>query len=283
MHYRAGLLQLWRDPATAAERGVGGIAEGVRLSQIQALRGDTYFVREEVAELIERTAADLPHEAFVAPEALLSSAGFAWFDRPAMGLGVTMQGGTTCYPSGLGWYRLGDNETLAVQVYGDNQQIPCYPMLFLTVGLVPGWNEQGVDYSRGGYGDDARAAVQDDDADAARAITRLVLTFFLFVQQKIAEVAPPTLTRQQRRKAARTGEPVDVPLVVSLRRVEQHKGETGTGSKLTLRVPTRAHWQRYHKGKGGQRVEWVLKDLYWRGPEDAPVKPLVDRVYDVKR
>jgi hypothetical protein len=289
MKYREALAELWAD-ITELE-GIKSRESAVNAAQYLALtKGDAYFVTGNIVDLIEATAADLPDDASLEPQCLLSDKGFAWFEHPMPSVQVTV--GRSKAPasmSGISWYTLGTPSKLVIEVYGKTPHVPCYPMLSSVIELgkpLPPVTPEMVE--RGDPNAAEYKAGTSGDMEAAAFINRVLLTFYLFVHQHIVVTNPVKLNRQQRRQAERKNEPLDAPLIVTLRRAEKSKKKGDkTGMTLQLRVPTRPHWQRYHKGPKNdptqQRVEWQLKDLYWRGPEDAPVKPLVQRVFKASR
>ena len=249
--------------------------------------GDTYFVQRDIVDLIEDAISTMPEDASVEPECLLSQRGFVWLEKPTAS--VQSKVGpyqVTANMHAMSWYVLPEPRSteFVVQIYGDTGDMPCWPMFVGTyvLGEPVGEYEPNEVY-RGDPEDTHFANGGPNEVRLGKDAFNTVVAFFLFVQQKIVEVAPPKLSRQQQRAMSRGKIPDETPLVVSLRRKDRKPSKTGEGAKLTMRVPTRPHWQRYHVGKDREEVVWKLKDLYWRGPEDAPVKPIVDRIFDVKQ
>lgn len=296
MQFREVLRGFWQHIVDEEQRkdNINRVEAAANATQYLAfLEGDSYYVQRNIVELIEDTAAELPDDVTLEPEALLSDRGFAFFEQPAESIRVMVgpepDEKVPAIMSGLSWYvvRFDDDDTpdkLVVEVYGDTGEMPVWPMFATTFPLgEPMPEPEPGEVMRGHYDDPHYGTGSENDHELARKLQRMVVTFYLFVNQQIVEAAKPRLTRQQRRLAERKNTPInDAPLVVSLRRVTRTKGD-GTGSKLTMRVPTRPHWQRYHTGTNRDQVVWRLKDLYWRGPEDAPTKPVTDRVFVVRR
>jgi hypothetical protein len=100
-------------------------------------------------------------------------------------------------------------------------------------------------------------------------VFRTVYAIFALMQQTVA-----TLTEETDRKLARRiknkRRPPPMVTVIRLRHPEQFgRHDEGTGSWLTYRSITRAHWRRQHYGDGS--VKRIFINAYWRGPENAPV------------
>ena len=127
------------------------------------------------------------------------------------------------------------------------------------------------------------------DADLARsgeALEALLVSFFLFVRQRIAVALEESPTRAQRRAAAKAGtDPAELGdvLVVDLRRREARPTATDTGRTVSVQFPVRPHWRQQPCGKDRAERRLVLLPLHWKGPEGAPVRPMVDRLFNVKR
>lgn len=70
--------------------------------------------------------------------------------------------------------------------------------------------------------------------------------------------------------------------VVNLRLPEKIDHPESTGRTINLRYPVISHPRRI-KDKGTGEVRIIQVSEHWRGPKDAPVKPIIPKVYKVTR
>ena len=96
----------------------------------------------------------------------------------------------------------------------------------------------------------------------------IVYSVFALMQQSLADLSDYTDKRLARRIRGKR-RPPPIVTVIRLRHPEQFGArEEGTGTWLTYRSLTRAHWRRQHYADG--TVKRIFINAYWRGPENAP-------------
>jgi hypothetical protein len=234
-----------------------------------ALAGESYHVRPHINELLGQAVEQMPDGCTLERESLLSSHGFAFFERPLPCGRRSMRA--------LSWSTHGPAGVLVV-CWRERAGRRFYPSV-----LVPVPFGSDVGEITGVYGDqgeqlDPRAEI------VLESFARIATTFLLFVQQKVVPIERRQVPRAERRRAAKSGVDLDREfLVMALRRIEPSKADPIADRQYGVRFPVRAHWHRYRVGESRARVEWRWVPLYYKGPEDAAEVPLVPRVMEVRR
>ncbi len=266
--------------------------------QLIALRAaETYHVADEMTPMIGWMAGKLREADCLSAEHLPSPIGFAWFDDRLFLQDVR---GKQVGIRALLWQR-GVNEAGQPGIYLVHYSDPRFPdevdasmapadltrarqmgslivdhVEFFAFGVPVGPVDMAA-LLRAGEDEEWATAVVDNHH-------RLLLGYFLLLQQKIVKTEPTTVHAGSGHRRKRRMNVPDRVQVVTLRETVYPRREAGAGADVEWqhRWPVKRHPHLYWTGPGRTipRVVWV--EAYWKGPEGAPIR-ITDKVYALKR
>lgn len=232
-------------------------------------RGATYWVADEVVELLKVAGPTLPPATLRADD-LPHPAGFVWFEHPII----------LPPPQGLpeGAPEIGPDHIQVMQWFAGDDHVRVVPyfqqVLHVTrygtpIGAVT-WN----------FGEPAPA-----DTPAKAVLAQTMVAFWFLSQQRVVVTRRRAVSRPARRRAERAHFQIaeDGIQVVTLRRAQREHEETTSPVEVewASRWLVNGHWrQQWYPASEEHRPLWI--NPYVKGPDGAPLV-LKDRVYRFAR
>lgn len=261
------------------------------------VKGELFHLEPRVQELLGHAQASLDDWQFHESD-LPSLRGMLVLDRP-FSFSIA---GEPALVRAISWVSLWDVRKednsfgLTMDVHGNEAEPPpgldCVRSLEVFYFSVIGFNLAiGSGHWRAGQRlADSDFIGHDETSQDLLPVLRTLAAFFAFVQQKVVLVPARRAVRSERRRLPISIREQEVR-VVQLRKAEyvyktvptpEVYAESGGGRHVGVRFWTNPFWRaQWYASEGRHKRIWI--EGHWRGPDDAPVKPPVIRVHDVRR
>ena len=261
-------------------------------------QGALHYVAGHARALIDAAAEALPLDHDLPPSILPTPAGFVWLDRPIVTFWT--QPGLETKVEGISWNITTRETGQGVRVRGVgelqlNATVRPEDATNIIVGCWAKWpgpekvsHPPVLMFCCSIEPNHSLAHLQSVDPDTSfLEALRFIVTFWLFVHQRVLVTTSRRVDRATARRLARTVP--DLPRdpavnVVVLRHADHVEGETKEHRTVEWRYQwlVRGHWrQQFYRSTGERRPIWILP--YMKGPEDKPVKPPSETVFAVTR
>lgn len=250
-----------------------------------------YYWTPTMIDLVRQAATQLPEDATLTQDVLVSPAGFAWLAKPIQW--PRQQPGTQGMQWLSGWSWLALSNRLLwmpwVYEYADGRWVTL-------PGIMNEW-EWGMPIAtylqrlRQGFDE----ILAEDAPKAERYVgyykdyLSLMLSACLFVQQRILVHSSVAPERHLRKRLAREHKWEQVPdvQVVELRR-RQHIGPPKDATdtepvEWSCQWWVEGFWRNQAYGPGYQQHRRIWVSAFLKGPEDKPIKPRAIKLYRVDR
>lgn len=267
------------------------------------LGAEPYFVDAQISDLVAASAQSLP-EWSLTPDMFPTPDGFAYFARPIQ-LPITPEDdGHPSLLHAIAWVQAEESHSPAAND-GSIYQLEKRHGGELSIGVAVSFMvqaHQGMDYieptgvSLMRYGSsfgeitgkipEMEQSGRVQNGAKLHAKLSVLGALLLFIAQKLVISTPEPVDRATRRAAQREQRPEPAPIrVIRLRRVVYESGHKTPGGSVdwAWQWAVRGHWRQQAFGPNHslRRPQWI--SAYWKGPEDAPAKPVPASIFVVDR
>lgn len=236
-----------------------------------------FFVGGHIGSIIEEVAKTIPDDFLFRPHHVFRPTGWVYFDTPLMVPAKSREDDREeIWCRGLSWWIIppgeqgmpNDGRHRAYFIWWVHRDDRTYNIWTDNEGQPFDWDQMPVwspfTFATWGFG------IPHTKVDTASTALALWLVFNQPLAKPVGAQAP-RFTRKRREKHEA---PLDGDIHISYLRRQVGKGKTKkkqseeNDNHYHYQHIVRPHWQRYRTRNG---VEWKLKNMYVRGPEDAPL------------